>query len=152
MPIEWLKKSEARKTAVVYAKGLAMETPIGIGGVDELESILCKKVKCLVYKKGGKIIGFVSFYPKGKNGLMIDFICSIDLRRGIGSALLKRLALYAKKKKIKSIYSVIYSRDKRVQNFYFGNGFAIASEYVNKNGLTLQRIKSSPKAVLNEKD
>ncbi len=141
--IERLKKKDIKEAAKVYYKGLQMETPKGRATFDKIIKHL-QEVSLFVYKEKGKIKGLVSFTFKEKDKIKMDFICTFELRKGIGKKLMKKLAEFAIRHKVEFIYSNVSSQDKRVIKFYESLGFKKYGRYfVNKNFM-LYRIKAKP--------
>ena len=136
--IEKLKKKNIEKAAKVYIKGLSMEKPKGYATLKETINDL-GKLNCFVHKSKGKINGLITF-KKIKNKAILNFICSLKLRRGIGKRLMKRVIKYSIKNNINYIYSRVSSKDKRVLKFYDSLGFKKYGEQ-NKNNLLLYKIK-----------
>jgi len=90
--IEKLKLNDLEETAKVYNKGLQMEMPKGYHTLNETLKHL-KEVYTFVYKENQKIKGLISFELKKKNKIKIDFICTLNLRKGIGKNLMNKLLL-----------------------------------------------------------
>jgi len=131
--IEQLKKSDLTKAAKVYNKCLFMQNPPGKANLDETKKIL-SKIKCLVYKENRKIIGLIT-YKENKNKIALDFICSLKKRKGIASALLKKVI-----EEGKPIFSSVSTNDKRVLNFYKKFGFRKYESFKSKSGATINKI------------
>lgn len=136
--IEKLKGKDIEETAKVYIKGLSMEKPKGYATLKETINNL-KKLKCFIHKSKNKIDGLVTFKKRGDK-IIIDFICAIKLRKGIGKELMNKLIKYSIKNKINVLYSTVSSKDKRVLKFYDFFGFKKYGEYY-KNKLLLYKIK-----------
>ncbi len=141
--IEKLKQKDVKEAAKVYNKGLQMEIPKGYATLDETIKHL-KEVRTFVYKENKKIKGLISFKPKDKNKIKLDFICALVLRKGIGKKLMIKLADFSIKEKIEFIYSNVSSKDKRVMNFYENCGFKIYRRYFSGKNFMLYRIKAKP--------
>ena len=146
--IEKLKKKDIKETAKVYRKGLEMQIPKSDYPLEEIIKNL-EKFQVYVYKDKQKIKGLLSFKVQD-NKIKIDFICSLKLRKGIGKKLIQRLAEFSVKNKIKTIYSNVSSKDKRVINFYKNCGFEIYGKPHINNKLKLYKIKSTPEKILKE--
>ncbi|MFH1365192.1 MAG: GNAT family N-acetyltransferase [archaeon] len=142
--IEKLKKKNIKKAAKIYYAGIKMEIPPGRSSLEEIIKKL-NKVETFVYKKKNQINGLVSFVI-GKNKVKIDFICAMKLRKGVGKKLIKHLAIFSLRKKIKYIYSNVSSKDKRVIEFYDFCGFKRYGEkkIKLKKKFILYRIKAKP--------
>lgn len=147
--IEQLKKKDIEEAAKVYSLGLQMQIPKSYLPLEEIIKNL-RKLKLFVYRNKTKIKGLLSFTPKGKNSLEIDFICSLELRKGIGKKLIKRLAEFSVKRKIRTIYSNVSSKDKRVINFYESCGFEVYGKPRISNKLKLYKLKTIPQKILNK--
>jgi GNAT superfamily N-acetyltransferase len=136
--IEKLKNKDIEEAAKAYLKGLSMEKPKGYSTLKETINDL-RKLDCFVHKSRGKIDGLITFKKRGKS-IILDFICSMKLRKGIGKQLMNKLILYSKRNKIRIIYSNVSGRDKRVIKFYDKIGF-IKYGKCRKNNLLLYKIK-----------
>ena len=145
--IERLKSKDIREAAKVYNKGLRMEIPKGFSTLNKTIKHL-KEVETFVYKKNNKIKGLISFIFKNKNKIKIDFICALEQRKGIGTALMKRLTKFSIRKKIKFIYSNVSSQDKRTIKFYESCGFKRYGKYFADKNFMLFRIKAKPEWIL----
>ena len=143
--IEKLNKKDIRKAALVYKNGISLEIPKGNMQLKECIERL-KNIECFVYKNK-KIEGLVSF-ELIKPVIRLDFICSLKLRKGIGKKLIKKLADYALRKKIKLIYSNVSSKDKRALSFYKYLGFKKYGKYYANKNFLLYKIKASPSKIL----
>ena len=120
-----------------------MENPKGYATLKETANNL-KKLGCFIHKSNNKIDGLITFRKRGNN-IILDFICSLKLRKGIGSKLINKLTAYSLSKKINSIYSNVSGKDKRVIKFYHSLGFKKYGEKRSKRGLLLYKIKLSLK-------
>lgn len=146
--IEKLKKKNIKEAAKVYQKGLSMEIPKGYCKLDKLIKVLDKEVLCYIYKIDNKIKGLISFYFKGKYNIVVDFICAIYQGRGIGTKLMKKLADYALKKKVRYICSNVSTKDKKVMTFYKNCGFKKYKQYYVRKGFLLYNVKTKPKDMI----
>ena len=144
--IEKLKKEDINEAAKVYQKGLQMEIPKGYSSFEETIKKL-KERKVFIYKENNKIKGLISFSPKPQGKIRIDFICVINLRKGIGKKLMKKLADFAIKNNINLIYTNMSFKDKRAMNFYKSCGFRKFGKYKSYQNLTLYRIKAKPELI-----
>lgn len=142
--IEKLKKREVIEAAKVYSKGLSMEIPKGRCRLHKLITILDKEVECFVHKTNNKIDGLISFEFNGKSKIKVDFICALKLRKGIGKRLMKKLANYCLRRNIKSIYSNVSTKDKKVMSFYKYCGFKKYGQYYAGKDFLLNRVKATP--------
>jgi len=146
MMIERLKKKDIKEAAKVYYKGLQMETPKGRTTFDKVVKHI-KEVCLFVYKEKGKIKGLVSFTFEEKDKIKMDFICALELRKGIGKKLMKKLVEFAIKHKVRFIYSNVSSQDKRVIKFYESLGFKKYGRYFANKNFILYKIKAKPEWV-----
>lgn len=137
--IKKLKIKDMKETARIYNKGLQMEIPKGYATLEETIKEL-KKINCFVHKSKNKIDGLITF-KKRKDGIVIDFICSLKLRKGIGKELINKLIVYSINNKINNIYSNVSNKDKRVLKFYDSLGFKKYGEYYENKNLLLYKIK-----------
>ena len=144
--IKKLNKKDIKKAALVYQKGLSLEIPKGNMQLKECIERL-KNIECFIYKNK-KIEGLISF-ELIKSVIRLDFICSLKLRKGIGKKLMKKLADYALRKKIKFIYSNVSSKDKIALKFYKYCGFKKYGKYFANKNFLLYKIKASPSEILN---
>lgn len=146
--IEKLKRKDIAQAAKVYNKGLSMEIPPGKATLEETK-ITLRKVKCFVYKEKRKIQGLITFTKTG-NSIIVEFICSLKLRKGIGRNLMIKMANSALKENVKTVYSNVSSKDKRVINFYDSCGFKKYGQYESKirKGFILNKIKATPKSII----
>lgn len=147
--LEKLKKKDIKEAAKVYQKGLSMEIPKGYCNLDKLIKVLDKEVLGYVYKIKNKIKGLVSFYFNGKDRIVIDFICALIQRKGIGTKLMKKLANLALKKKVRYIYSTVLTKDKKVMAFYKNCGFKKYKQYYAKKDFLLYGVKVKPIEMIN---
>ena len=143
--IEKLKKKDIQEAEKVYNKGLLMEIPPGHPSKEAVLKEL-KENYIFIHKENNKIKGLISFRILSNNKIRIDFICSIILRKGIGKKLMKKLADFSIRKKIKLIITAESSKDKRARNFYKNCGFKKYGE-CNSNNLKLYRIKTKPEII-----
>jgi N-acetylglutamate synthase-like GNAT family acetyltransferase len=148
MVIEKLKLKDIKEAAIVYNKGLQMEIPKGPKYKLKHLIKVISKPKIFVFKEKDKIKVFVSFKMKNKENVKMDFICVTKLRRGIGKKLMKKLAEYSLKNKIRYIYSNVSSKDKRVMGFYEKMGFEKYQKYYANKDFMLYRIKAKPEWIL----
>lgn len=103
----------------------------------------------LLYINNKKNIkGLVTFTFRTESAIDIIFICSIELRKGIGTKLIKELAEYAIKNKASVIYSAVSSGDKGVMKFYKNCGFRRYGKPYVEMKLVIYPIKASPKKIL----
>lgn len=145
--IESLKSEEVDEAARVYVKGISMEIPPGSATMEGTRVIL-KKMYCFVHKTGGCIDGVVTFRHRDES-IDINFICALTLRRGIGKALMERVAAFGLDKNVDYIYSTVSSEDERVMKFYDYCGFKKYDEYFEKEVLLLHAVKATPSEILN---
>lgn len=146
--IEKLKKKDIEEASKIYNRGLRMEIPKGKNSLEYAKKIL-SNVYCFVYKENNKVKGLVAFEINKKNKIIMKFICSMKLRKGLGKKLMKKMAKFAKYKKIKVIYSNVSSKNKRVIAFYEYLGF---KRYGNKKAsrdFILYLVKAKPTDILN---
>ena len=146
MTIGKLKKKDIDEAVKVYLKGLSMEIPKGYSTKEDAKRKL-NGINSFVYKEGGKILGLITFTLEYKKKIKINFICAIKPRKRIGKKLMKKLAKFAIKNKIKMIQSTMSSKDKRATNFYEKCGFRKYGKDISNN-FVLYRIKVKPEEIL----
>lgn len=145
--IEELRKKDLNKAVEVYSKGLLMEEPEGAPDHKKIKSDLIKN-KCLVYKERKDIDGLVT-YAEGEEGIILTFICALTPGQGIGSKLLRQIALEGTKKNIHIIKTVISSEDRRALRFYLKTcGFKIYGKHFDY-GFPIYQAEITPKELLN---
>jgi len=144
--IEFLKSEEIDEAARVYVKGISMEIPPGRATLGSTRIIL-KKLYCFVHKADARIDGVVTFRHRDES-IDINFICALALRRGVGKALMERVADFGLDKNVDYIYSTVSSEDERVMKFYDYCGFKKYDEYFEKEGLLLHAVKAAPSEIL----
>lgn len=144
--IEKLKKKDIVEAAKVFNKGLSMEIPKGYATLDETTALL-NKIHTFVHKTNSKIDGLLSFEYKNKDKIKIKFICALNLRKGIGKKLIKKLVNFALRKRIKFIYSNVSTKDKRVMKFYESCGFKKYGQYYARKDFLLHRVKAKPEKI-----
>ena len=139
MAVEWLNitnEAELDEAAEAYMEGMKREIPPP--GTAYPKDVLKKKLKsthCFVFKSNGRIAGLLTFSVKGFfwKSIEMDFICSINQRKGIGVELMRALAYFAIQNNIPKIYSSTGALDPAAANFYFVKcGFQkIGTEKIN---------------------
>jgi len=107
-----------------------------------------KEFDTFICTESNKIIGLLTFTFKKDGNIDIVFICSMVLRKKIGTKLMHRLAKYTIANKINNIYSNVSSKDKRVMNFYDHCGFKRVGKYFD-TGLLLYKVKAKPADIIN---
>ncbi len=145
--IEKLKKENVVKAAKIYYCGLSMQVPKGYWALREIINHL-NKINVFVYKDAKKILGLVSFKIKHENEIYIDFICAVESGKGIGKKLMRYLAYFAYKNKVKYILSHVSTKDKKVMKFYESCGFKKYAQYYARKDFLLYRIKAKPKKII----
>lgn len=143
--IEILTKDDLVEAAKVYMKGLSMEIPIGYKSLqDSIKSL--ERTKCFVYKENNAILGLVCFNTTGPE-IIIEFICAIKPRNGIGSSLLKKLAEFALKNNSIFISSTVSTQDERALRFYEHCGFLKYGQQLDDD-LLLNKIRAKPNDII----
>lgn len=148
--IERLRKRDLNEAARVFFEGMLLEKPPGRGTLSSIETHLRE---CIVFvdKEKGRIVGLISGREIAK-GLRITFICALRQRCGIGSALMRRIAQYCVRKRIRFVYSNVSLQDERALRFYEKCGFKVygrySVDYISSKDLTLLRIKAEPRIIL----
>ena len=125
MAVEWLNianEAELDEAVEVYMEGMRREIPPH--GSAYQKDVLKKKLRsisCFVFKSNGWIAGLLTFSVKGFfwKYVVMDFICSMNQRKGIGVELMMALAAFAIQNNITKIYSSISVLDAAAMNFYF---------------------------------
>lgn len=124
MAVEWLNvanEAELDEAAEVYIEGQKREIPPGNPYPKDALKEKLKRSFCLVFKSNGRITGLLVFHVKGifKKSIVMDFICSLDRRKGVGIGLMQALANFAVQANSAEIYSSVSAADIAALNFYF---------------------------------
>jgi RimJ/RimL family protein N-acetyltransferase len=141
--IEELRKKDIDEAVKVWKKGLTMEIPEGTETNREIRSRL-KEFRTFVYKEKDKIIGLLSFTFEEDGSIDIVFICTMVLRKKIGTKLISKLAKFALKNKIHAIYSNVSPEDERAMSFYKRCGFRRFGKPYIDAGVLLYKIRAKP--------
>ncbi len=145
--IERLNQKDINEAAKVNQLGKAMQIPSENQSIkkclDQLE-----RFSTFVYKKNGEIRGLLIFTFKTEFTIDMIFICSLDLRQGIASKLMKKLVAYGVKNKVTVIYSNVSSEDKRTMNFYKSCGFKRFGKPYEITGTIIYKTKATPKRII----
>ena len=98
-----------------------MEVPKGSMTKNEVSKVLAKSTT-FVYRENSAIQGFISFTRTNK-AIHLEFIYARKRRHGIGTLIMKRVAMHAIKNKLVAIDSEVSIMDRRAYGFYSSLGF-----------------------------
>jgi len=157
-----IEEGDVEEAAVVYARGLLREKPPGsnlplnqltkdVQG--HLRRALAQREegrRVWITLREGRICGVIDFLHRGRR-IKIRFICADPPGEGVGTRLMRRLAMYGVKHGVKEICATVSPIDQRAMNFYFhhlpfqqvgtepGPGFALLLASANPSEL-LSRV------------